>query len=105
MLLSKQAAAGAASILHFLTSLYIEKAARNTGTQHLIFWTKKSKLCWVVLDHHHCKKNLSTYYLQTFISSRFLQIMIEHLWKTKRLWNQVVSFSAQNPSNMCGGWE
>jgi len=45
--------------IHFLISLYIEKAARNTGTQHLIFWTQKSKICWVVLDHHHRKKNRS----------------------------------------------
>jgi hypothetical protein len=36
---------------------------------------------------------------------KVLQIMIKHLWKTKRLWNQVVSFSVQNPSNMCEGWE
>jgi len=54
------------SYIHFLISLCIEKAARNRWTQHLIFWTKKSmKICWV-LDHHHHKKNLSTY-LQTFI--------------------------------------
>jgi hypothetical protein len=27
--------------IHFLISLYMKKAARNTGTQHPIFWTKK----------------------------------------------------------------
>jgi hypothetical protein len=61
--------------IHFLISLYIEKAARNTGTQHLIFWTKKSKICWVVLDHHHRKKNLS--YLQS-PNLHFIKVSANH---------------------------
>jgi hypothetical protein len=84
----------------------MKKAARNTGTQHPIFWTKKisdmlgglgssssqEESIYLLSPNLHFKK-VSANQDRTFVENK------------TAMESQVVSFSAQNPSNMCEGWE